>query len=304
MEKRYKSLSLFEFQKMFPDEKSCMEYLAKLKWSEGFLCEKCKHHKYCKGKLVQSRQCTSCGYQATPTSGTMFHKVKFPLLKAFYILYFMSTNKKGISSTELSRKLNLRQKTCWLFRKKVTQAMKSSKQYPLKGIVEVDEMVVGQQEEGVVGRANKKKKLVIVGIEKQGKGVTRMYAKVITNGSEESFKPFFTECIDKQAEIRTDGWSTYQTFIDQYPHLKQEKSKKKGANFNDMHRVIMMFKAWLRGIHHSVMYLQDYLDEYTYRFNRSFMKENIFDNLIKRAVNLAPVPRNSMISTIETKCLN
>ena len=177
MEKRYKSLSLFEFQKRFPDDQSCMEHLAKLKWSDGFVCEKCNHGKYCKGKLEQTRQCTSCGYQGTPTSGTMFHKVKFPLLKAFYILYFMSTNKKGISSTELSGKLNLRQKTCWLFRKKVVQAMKSSKQHPLAGTVEVDEMVVGQQEEQVVGRANKKKKLVMVGIEKKGKGISRMYAR-------------------------------------------------------------------------------------------------------------------------------
>jgi len=296
MEKRYKSLSLFEFQQMFPDDQSCMDHLAKLKWPGGFVCEKCKHRKYCKGKLEQTRQCTSCGYQATPTSGTMFHKVKFPLLKAFYIVYFMSTNKKGISSTELSRKLNLRQKTCWLFRKKVAQAMKSSKQYPLKGTVEVDEMVVGQQEEDVVGRANKKKKLVIVGIEKQGKGVSRMYAKVISNANEESFKPFFADYIDKEAKIRTDGWSTYQTFLDQYPNLMQEKSGKKGENFNDMHRVIMMFKAWLRGIHHSVMHLQDYLDEYAYRFNRSFMKENIFDNLIARAVKLSPVPRKAMLT--------
>ena len=294
MEQSYKSLSLFEFQQMFPDDQSCMEYLAKLKWPNGFVCEKCKHHKYCKGKLKQPRQCTSCGYQATPTSGTMFPKVKFPLLKAFYIVYFMSTNKKGISSTELSRKLNLRQKTCWLFRKKVAQAMKSSKQYPLKGIVEVDEMVVGQQEEDVVGRANKKKKLVIVGIEKQGKGVSRMYAKVISNASEESFKPFFTDWVDNEAEVRTDGWSTYQTFLDQYPNLKQVKSGTKGENFKDMHRVIMMFKAWLRGIHHSVMHLQDYLDEYAYRFNRSFMKENIFDNLMARAVELSPVPRKTM----------
>ena len=298
MEQRYKSLSLFEFQEMFPDDQSCMEHLAKLKWPEGFICENCGHRKYCNGKLEQTRQCTSCGSQATPTSGTMFHKVKFPLLKAFYIVYFMSTNKKGISSTELSRKLNLRQKTCWLFRKKVVQSMKSSKQYPLKGIVEVDEMVIGQQEEEVVGRANKKKKLVIVGIEKKGKGVSRMYAKVISDASEESFKPFFNEYVDKQASIRTDGWSTYQTFLDQYPNLRQENSKKKGKNFKDIHRIIMMLKAWLRGIHHSVMYLQDYLDEYAYRFNRSFMKENIFDNLLKKAVDLKPVNRKSMANAI------
>jgi hypothetical protein len=99
MKKRYESIRLFEFQKKYTDSQSCMERLANFKWLEGFVYEKCKHDKYCKGKLEQTRQCTSCGYQATSISGTLFHKVKFPLLKAFYILYFMSTNKKGISST-------------------------------------------------------------------------------------------------------------------------------------------------------------------------------------------------------------
>jgi hypothetical protein len=69
----------------------------------------------------------------------------------------MSTNKKGIASTELSRKLGLRQKTCWLFQQKVMKAMASSGRYPLMGKVEVDETVVGEQEEGVVGRQNNRK---------------------------------------------------------------------------------------------------------------------------------------------------
>ena len=145
----------------------------------------------------------------------------------------------------------------------------------------------------------KKKKLVIIGIEKRGKGISRMYAKVISDASEKSFKPFFTEYIDPQANIRTDGWATYQTFKGKYPKLKQEKSENKGGNFNDIHRVIMMFKAWLRGMHHSVMHLQDYLDEYAYRFNRSFMKENIFDNLLNRAIAMKPVSKKTMLSNID-----
>ncbi len=60
-----------------------------------------------------------------------------------------TTNKKSISSTELSRKLALRQKTAWLFQRKVKEAMKSSGNNPLKSTVVVDELVVGQQEEGV-----------------------------------------------------------------------------------------------------------------------------------------------------------
>jgi hypothetical protein len=56
--------------------------------------------------------------------------VKFDLVKAFYIVYFVATNKKGITSTELSRKLELRQKTCWSFKRKVMKAMKARKITP------------------------------------------------------------------------------------------------------------------------------------------------------------------------------
>jgi hypothetical protein len=54
------------------------------------------------------RQCTRCGYVESPTAGTLIHRLKFPLLKAFYIVYYVSTCKSGVSSTELSRKLELR----------------------------------------------------------------------------------------------------------------------------------------------------------------------------------------------------
>ena len=84
-------------------------------------------------------------------------------------MYFVATNKQGISSTELSRKLGLRQKTCQSFKHKVMIAMASSWDYLLKGKVEVDETVVGQQEEGLRGRKNDKKKRVVVAIERKRK---------------------------------------------------------------------------------------------------------------------------------------
>jgi hypothetical protein len=106
------------------------------------VCRKCGHTHSCAGKATQSRQCTCCRYVESPTAQTLFHKVKFDLLKAFYIVYFVSTNKKGITSTELSRKLNLRQKTCWGFKRKVMKAMESSENHPIEGDVEVDETVL------------------------------------------------------------------------------------------------------------------------------------------------------------------
>lgn len=114
-------------------------------------------------RRTHSRQCTRCNYKESPTANTLFHKVKFDLLKAFYIVYFVATNKKGIASAELSRNLSLRQKACWAFKRKVMKAMKSSDNHPITGTAEVDETVFGGAEEGVRGRKNRNKKLVVVG---------------------------------------------------------------------------------------------------------------------------------------------
>ena len=174
MEQRFKSLSIFEFQERYSTSEDCLKDLSKLKWSDGFRCLKCEHDRSCQGKAAYSRECTRCRYVESPTAQTLFHHIKFDLLKAFYIVYFVSTNKKGITSTELSRKLNLRQKTCWSFKRKVMKAMKSSGNYPITGRAEVDETVIGGQESGVRGRQNKSKKLVVIAIEKKKKGVSRI----------------------------------------------------------------------------------------------------------------------------------
>jgi predicted RNA-binding Zn-ribbon protein involved in translation (DUF1610 family) len=295
MEKRFESLTIFDFQEQFPDEKSCMNHLSNLKWSGGFMCPQCGNTKYCKGDKVHIRQCTKCNYLASPTSGTLFHKVKFPLLKAFYIVYYISTNKKGISSTELSRKLGLRQKTCWFFKQKVMQAMKSSGNNKIKGKAEVDETVVGGQEEGVVGRKNNKKKLVVFAIEKTGRGISRLYGKVIERSSAKELGDFMKANIEKDASVKTDEWTGYKPLKKDFVNLSQIPSGKKGENFPDLHRVIMGFKGWLRGMHHHATHLQAYINEYTYRFNRNFMKANIFDNLLNRMMIAKPYPYKMII---------
>lgn len=293
MEEKFKSLSIFEFQKMFPDDDSCYQYLSDIKWKDGFVCPKCWNTKYNKGQGEYKRKCSRCNHQVSPTSGTLFHNMKFSLLKAFYIVYYISTSKKGISSTELSRKLELRQKTCWLFKRKVMEAMSSSGNNPLSNSVEVDEMVIGGQEKGVRGRKNDKKKLVVIGIEKKNKGVSRMYGKVIENSGSKELKRFFKEHVDQQASIKTDKWRGYSPIKKEYKKLVQKPSKN-GNNFKELHRTIMSFKGWLRGIHHQVKHLQAYLNEFSYRFNRQLMKDNIFDNLLERMMNRPPAPYNSL----------
>lgn len=296
MENKFKSLTIFEFQQRFPDENSCYEYLIKLKWGNGFTCPNCGHTNYCKGKRKYDRQCTSCHRIVSPTSGTLFHQLKFSILKAFYIVYYVSTSKKGISSTELSRKLGLRQKTCWSFKQKVMRAMKSSGKHKIKGKAEADETVVGGQEEGTKGRKNNKKKLVVFAIERKGKGISRMYGKVIKQSNSKELGTFLESVLEKDASIKTDKWRGYQPLGKEFCNLLQVKSGKKGNNFPDLHRAIMGFKGWLRGMHHQVEHLQAYIDEYCYRFNRSFMKEEIFENLLIRMVNAPPVTYKQIIA--------
>ena len=296
MEAKFKSLSLFDFQKRFPDDDSCLQYLSDLKWLKGFKCPKCGNTKWCKGMRKFDKQCTTCRISFSPTMDTLFHGCRFSILKAFYIVYYVSTNKKGISSTELSRKLSLRQKTCWLFRQKVQRAMKSSKKNSMTGKVEVDETYVGGQDDKALGRNEGKKKIVAVAIEKKEKGVSRMYAKVIKTASKKNLSSFMTDHIDNSAAVRTDKWTGYKGLTTNFPNLKQVKSEKKGKNFKELHRTIMNFKGWLRGMHHSVRHLQAYLDEYTYRFNRHKMKEGIFENLINRMMNSTPCTYKMIIS--------
>lgn len=296
MEERFKSLSLFEFQGGFPDEGTCVEYLAGLKWTSGYSCKKCGHQHYCKGNSPYDRQCTRCRYIESAKAGTLFQGIKFSVLKAFYIVYYVSTNKNGISSTELSRKLALRQKTCWLFKQKAMKAMESSKNFPMDGKVDVDETYVGAQDEQAKGRNEGRKKTVVVSIERQGKGVSRMYAGVIGATTKENLQGFMKDHIKPEANVRTDKWAGYKGLEKEFPNIVREKSEKKGKNFAGLHRCIMMFKAWLRGVHHSVKHLQSYINEYTYRFNRHKMKEGIFENLMVRMIEKPPCTYKMIIS--------
>ena len=92
---------------------------------------------------------------------------------------------------------------------------------------------------------------------------------------------FMKHHIDLKAKVTTHQWSGYGPLTKDFENMVQILSGKKGNNFPDLHRVIMMLKVWLMGMHH-------HLDEYCYRFNRSFMKEGIFDNLMLRMVKANP----------------
>lgn len=289
----FKGTNILEFAKQFDSKEKCLFYLSSLKWQKGFVCSKCCNTTLSKTAYPHIRRCNKCKHKESATAGTLFHKCKIDLPKAFMIVFLVSTGKKGISSTELSRKLSLRQKTSYYFKRKVMQAMGSSGHIKLQGKVDVDEFFVGGYEEGKVGRSKGKKKQVVVGIEMKNKGIVRCHALQINNGGSKQLKHFFEKHVSKEAKVRTDKWRGYQPLKKEYKELKQEQSNPK-QNFRLFHRQVMMIKGWLRGIHHSVKNLQPYLDEFCYRFNRGNAVERIFHNITGRMIYHHPVFINQL----------
>ena len=120
-----KSLTPEQFESIFPNPLSCYQFLVNLKWGNGYQCIKCNHTKYSEGHSKFSRRCSRCGYDESITSNTVFHRIKFPIEKAFYILYLVNGSDKHYTLDELSELLELRRNTVWSFKKKVEDAYQS-----------------------------------------------------------------------------------------------------------------------------------------------------------------------------------
>ncbi len=279
----YRGVNSIKFSQIFKDDKDCLDYLSEIKWAEGYNCKRCNNIKFGSGKKLHNRRCTKCRYEESPTSGTMFEKLKFSILIAFHIAFKISTKKKGMSSLELSHEFELRQKTCWSFKNKVQQVMKSSLKNPLTGVIHVDEFVIGGPEKGKRGRSKGLKKLVVLAIEILEDGVGRAYAEVIEHSSAVELGAFLRKYVSKKAYIISDKWRGYSPLKKEFINLKQLPSKD-GSNFKELHIHIMNIKGWLRGIHHhcSKEHMQNYLDEYHFRYNRRSNMVTIFDVLIRK----------------------
>lgn len=125
----YEDLVL-NLRKRFQDEEACLKFLAELKWKDGFVCRKCGHTNFCKGKTPYSRRCTRCKHEESVTAHTLFHRCKIPLTKAFEMA-FLVCNLPDVSSRQISKKMNIRQMTCYNFQKKVKLCLNDQSKDPV-----------------------------------------------------------------------------------------------------------------------------------------------------------------------------
>jgi hypothetical protein len=115
-----KTMDYEEFKTLYPDTLACHRFLEDLKWQAGFTCRKCGNNKYFDGAQKFARRCTRCGYNESITAYTVFHSIKFPIDKAFYIAYLAVTGRKGATLESLAAQLEVGVNAVWGFRKKVT----------------------------------------------------------------------------------------------------------------------------------------------------------------------------------------
>ncbi len=109
-----------QFNMVFSDKKSCLQALSDYKWENGYQCKKCENTTYSASNLPYGKRCTRCGYNESATTNTLFHGIKFPLEKAFYILY-VTLNKRSHTLTELSETLEIRRNTILDFKKRIEE---------------------------------------------------------------------------------------------------------------------------------------------------------------------------------------
>jgi len=125
----FKEVSFEEFKKIYPDKLSVLRFLNDHKWKDGYKCRKCGNTKFCEGNSKFSRRCTRCRYDESITAFTIFHKCKFSLEQAFYIVSKTIRQGKNLETQALSEELSLRKNTVWNFKSKVLKTIEYNKKH-------------------------------------------------------------------------------------------------------------------------------------------------------------------------------
>lgn len=110
-------------KELFDSSEKVLKFIADIKWENGYACRNCGHTNFCEGKSPSSRRCTRCKKEESAAAHTIFHNIKFPINKAFFIAYNVCVLGSDFSSYNYSDQLGLNQMTCWKFRKRITDCV-------------------------------------------------------------------------------------------------------------------------------------------------------------------------------------
>src|SRR3972149_5342262 len=194
------------FQRDFPDEATCLDWLKQERWPNGFYCEFCQ--KITNHYAMTSRKsytCEWCGNHVHPTAGTIYHKSSTPLTVWFYVAYLMAQTRGGISAKQIERETGVTYKTAWRMCKQIRVALGENYD-PFDGIVEIDESYLGGKSKGKRGRGAGNKTPVIGMAQRGGK----LEARAVPNVQQITILPSIVANVKKGASIFTDDYRIYR----------------------------------------------------------------------------------------------
>jgi transposase-like protein len=294
-----------EFVTMFPDNKSCREFLYKLRWDNEFICPKC--NKSSKEPWHQTHKrlvCPNCRHQTTVTAETIFDKTRTPLTTWLEAAWHITTAKNGMSAKTIEQTLGISYQTAWTMLQRFRVAMVHTERKKLLGTIEIDETLVGGVDVGGKRGRGSKKSLVVIAVELQEpKGFGRTRMRFIPDASSDSLIDFINDVVQVGSTICTDGWNGYNNLKSfEYNHeitVVSHSNDQAHISMPGVHRIASLLKRWILGTHQgsfSQDHLQSYLEEFTFRFNRRTSKNRglVFRRLLEQAVVTPPVTKKDV----------
>lgn len=308
MNRRYQTIpkhlryTVEDFNRQFPNDDACIEHLKEQRFPGGIAyCEKCKqeekHHRI-HGRPVYA--CDVCLNQISPMAGTIFEHSSTSLRLWYYAMYLMSSTRCGISAKQIQRETGVTYKTAWRMFRQI-RTLLSESDLTLEGeAVEMDETYYGGTRKYGAGRPMRgdKKKTPIVGMaERRG----RVLALVAPDIKGSTLLGYVRDYVMPKTMIFTDEYVSYDGIKHMpagYEHRRIKHSAKVyvrgNVHTNTIEGFWSLVKRGIGGVYHQVSqkYLQSYLNEYSFRYNRREQGNLIFTSVLRRVAELAS-PRGS-----------
>lgn len=287
-----------DFNAQFPDDDACLEYLKEQRYPDGIAhCEKCnKERKHYRVSGRPAYACDHCGKMISPMAGTIFEHSSTSLRLWFYAMYLMSSTRCGISAKQIQRETGVTYKTAWRMFKQI-RSLLSEPDMQLEGhSVEIDETYVGGVRKYGRGRPMRgdKTKTPVMGMVERG---GRVIAKAVTDVGSKTLLTNVREFVLPSSTVFTDEFRGYDGLKHMpemgYKHRRIKHSAgvyvRGNVHTNTIEGFWSNVKNGLRGVYHSVgqKYLQTYLDEYAYRYNRRNQGNLIFTSVLQRVCERA-----------------
>ena len=272
-----------DFNRMYPDDNSCLEEIFKNRYGDLKVCPNCKKEtNFYKVKGRKVYACQYCGYQISPLADTIFHKSSTSLRDWFYSIYLFSVSKNGVSAKELERQLGVTYKCAWRIAKQIRLLFKQNKEH-LSDIVEIDEIYIGGKHKGKrdCGSENK---TAVLGLA-QRKGIIK--AKVTKDTKSSTIKSIIKDNVEVGIDLVTDEYRSYNGLNKLgFKHFTinhgEEKWVEGFAHVNTIEGFWSQLKRSINGTYHCVSpkYLQNYVDGFVYRYNHRVSPSPLFPNLL------------------------